>query len=239
MRKPTGLFVFPATPLGAAAHREVQLFNNSDAKDRAAVKQRRERVVVCSRVAPAARRGRDTSATNALRIRCCVPRFMRAWPRGRWRLPSKQTAYSPRRFESCSPLHSSAHHAACRHGSGAVHHTRKVGVRLNGHRTFARVGEWSNPPGRNPGSAYAVAHVRIEASGTTVYRVRGCSSVGRAPALQAGGRRVGADHLHQSLDPEREGQRTRLLIAKVTVRARVGPPLRTPVFPPLLNAVLV
>ena len=86
------------------------------------------------------------------------------------------------------------------------------------------MGEWSNPPGRNPGSAHAVAHVRIEASGTNFHHVRGCSSVGRAPVLQAGGRRVEADHLHQSSDPEREGQRTRLLIAEVTVRARVGPP---------------
>src|SRR5258708_40353884 len=44
------------------------------------------------------------------------------------------------------------------------------------------------------------------------------------PVLQAGGRRVEAEHLLQSSDPEREGQRTRLLIAQVTVRARVGPP---------------
>src|SRR5258708_12084673 len=44
------------------------------------------------------------------------------------------------------------------------------------------------------------------------------------PVLQAGGRRVEAGQLHQSWEPEREGQRTRLLIAEVTVRARVGPP---------------
>ena len=91
-------------------------------------------------------------------------------------------------------------------------------------RLLPEWGSGRNPPGRNPGSAYAGAHVRIEASGTTVYHARGCSSVGRAPVLQAGGRRVEADHLHQSSDPEREGQRTRLLIAEVTVRARVGPP---------------
>ena len=35
-------FCFAVTPLGGAAHRKVQLFNNSDAEDRAAVKQRRE-----------------------------------------------------------------------------------------------------------------------------------------------------------------------------------------------------
>jgi hypothetical protein len=74
VRKPTGLFVFAAAPKGGAVHQEVQLFNNSDAEDRAAVKQRREQALVCPRVAPAARSMCDTFVTSAFDVG--------VWPNG-------------------------------------------------------------------------------------------------------------------------------------------------------------
>ena len=61
--------------------------------------------------------------------------------------------------------------------------------------------------------------LRIFVRATPAQKTRGCSSVGRAPALQAGGRRFDSDHLHHGASEARLPVRQR---CACTARAPTG-----------------
>ncbi len=59
----------------------------------------------------------------------------------------------------------------------------------------------SEPPPAKPGASHAEGDARnAHRHNARDVRARGCSSVGRAPALQAGGHRFESGHLHQHID---------------------------------------